>query len=68
MVGKAHAVILMASPDRAGPMPCPPAHGIPDIARKTAEIHGRGNWYRIFGLFHMLSTAEDDGPVSRIRY
>lgn len=44
------------------------AHGIPDIGRKRPEIHGRTNWYRIFGLIHMLGSAEDDGPVSRIHY
>jgi hypothetical protein len=50
-------------PGRSGP-----AHGIPDVARQPSEIYGRGNWYRIFGLIHMLCSAEDDGPVSRIRY
>jgi hypothetical protein len=45
-----------------------PLHGIPNIARKSSGIHGRGNWYRIFGLIHMLGSAEDDGPISRIRY
>ena len=44
------------------------AHGIPDICRTGSEFHGRGNWYRIFGLIHMLGSAEDDGPVSRIHY
>ena len=43
-------------------------HGIPDVARQSSEIYGRGNWYRIFGLIHMLCSAEDDGPISRIRY
>jgi hypothetical protein len=45
-----------------------PIHGIPNVGRKSAEVHGRGTWYRIFGLIHMLGSADDDGPVSRIRY
>ena len=48
--------------------PARPAHGIPDIGRKGGEFHGRSNWYRIFGLIHMLGSAEDDGPVSKIHY
>jgi hypothetical protein len=45
-----------------------PAHGIPDIGRQSSGIYGRSNWYRILGLIHMLVSAEDDGPVSRIHY
>jgi hypothetical protein len=57
------------SPSQEADLSAPrPAHGIPDIGRKPAGIHGRGDWYRIFGLIHMLGSAEDDGPVSRIRY
>jgi hypothetical protein len=53
---------------KADPSACRPVHGIPDICRKSTGIHGRSNWYRIFGLIHMLGSAEDDGPVSRIHY
>lgn len=53
---------------QAGSYRAGPAHGIPDIGRKSTEIHDRGNWCRIFGLIHMLCSAEDDGPISRIRY
>jgi hypothetical protein len=57
------------SPSQNADLPAPrPVHGIPDIGRKSTEFHGRSNWYRIFGLIHMLGSAEDDGPISRIHY
>jgi hypothetical protein len=57
-----------SSHDADCPSAVRPAHGIPEIGRKAAEFHGRSTWYRIFGLIHMLGSAEDDGPISRIRY
>lgn len=49
-------------------LPVTPAYGVPKIGRRPQATPGRGNWFRIFGLFHKLGSEEDDGPVSRIRY
>lgn len=43
-------------------------HGIPDLRRATRKPSDRGTWSRICGLIHKLSSEDDDGPVSKIRY
>ena len=43
-------------------------HDAAKAGPKAKLFHGKGMWHRIFGLIHQLSTAGDDGPISRVHY